>query len=93
MPAYITEDKPCVYLEHEGRYLVEMGSEMGIIRRIDFFLDTLDRQREKYRETIVKYVNREKSLKHELSGEVGYTLQINELRRLLKEIDKELGVA
>lgn len=93
VPAYITEEKPCVYLEHEGRYLVEMGSEIGIIRRLDFFLDTLDRQREKYRETIVKYVNREKSLKHELSGEVGYTLQIKELRRLLSEIDKELGVA
>ncbi len=91
-PAYMTPDRTYVYLERGGRYYLELGSEAGVLRRIDFFLDEMSRQVEKYRDTLEKYIARSAALDDEDGdGEEDYESRISDLRATIEKIDKKLG--
>ena len=90
-PSFMSEDKTFVYLEREGRYLLEVGSELGVLRRIDFYLDELSRQVDKYRATLAALEAREAALAESESTEVGYLEKIEDLKKRIEAIDKTLS--
>ncbi|MBQ7906706.1 MAG: DEAD/DEAH box helicase family protein [Clostridia bacterium] len=92
VPAYMSEDKPCVYINGEHRYLLELGAEAGIIKRLDFFLDNLDRQLNKYKDGLNAYFVRQSELNNALKKKVGYSDKIEKLQGRIEQIDKKLGV-
>ena len=90
-PSFVSEDKPCLYLEREGRYLLEIGSELGVLRRIDFYLDELSRQAERYRATLDALMAREAALSESESAECEYLTKIEDIKKRLEAIDKTLA--
>ena len=92
IPPFMKKEKPGVRLIREGSYYVEMGTEAGVIRRLDFFLDELERQRDLYKLTLDKFNAHRAALRESMKREVSYADDIEELRKRLEEIDKELGV-
>ena len=92
VPAYMSEEKPCVYLVGEGKYLVEMGTELGVTRRLDFYLDELTRQLDKYKTGLDVLLTRQKDLTSQVSKKISYSDKIEALRERLSKIDEELGV-
>ena len=92
VPAYMPMDKPYVFLERNGKYYLPLGAEAGMVRRMDFFLDNLSRQRDNYKDNLKKLRAQERALKAELLVNSGYSDRIAELKAQLKQIDEELGV-
>ena len=92
VPPYTAEDKLYINIKGEHKYLLELGAEAGIIKRIDFFLDNLSRQLNKYKEALNAYFVRQSELNHALKQKAGYTDKIESLQSRIEEIDKSLGV-
>ena len=93
VPPYSLQDNMIVYLKNKGKYLVEMGeSEVGMLIRIDNFLENMSKQKEQEEITLQKLYEREAEIKDELSKQQNYTDILEELQTKLNEIDKELGV-
>ena len=90
-PSFMSEDRPFVYLVREGRYLLEIGSEIGVLRRIDFYLDELSRQVDKYRSALAALKAREAALLESESTEADYLEKIEEIKKRLESIDKTLS--
>ena len=94
IPPYTSKEKPCIRLVRNGSYYVEMGdSEKGVLRRIDFFLDNLDRHFEKLNKGLMNLMDRETALDEELKRSVSYVEMIEACKERLEKLDKELGVA
>lgn len=91
-PAYMKEEKPYVYVQGRGRYYLEIGTEAGILRRIDFFLNELERQRKLYSDALKKIRMTQRALKADSEEKNVYADRVDEIRRELKEIDERLGV-
>jgi len=91
-PAYMSAQHPYVYLMKNGKYRVELNKEAGIVKRLDFFLEEFDRQLEAFVSTLEKLKFRRDALSAELESDKTYVPRIEELKRELEEIDKELGV-
>ncbi|MBR6727660.1 MAG: DEAD/DEAH box helicase family protein [Clostridia bacterium] len=92
-PALMQPEKPHVWLMREGRYYLELGAAAGIVRRMDFFLDELERQEARYIEVLEKLKNRESALREEQECDSSsYAAEIERLREELARIDKKLGV-
>lgn len=92
VPAYMKEEHPCVFLVRNGKYYLEIGTEAGVTRRLDFFLEEFDRQYDKFKDARDSLITRKGAIEDELRREVGYTDEINELTHDLEVIDKKLGV-
>jgi uncharacterized protein (DUF1697 family) len=92
VPAYMKEEHPCVFLVRNGKYYLEIGTEAGVTRRLDFFLEEFDRQYDKFKDARDSLITRKGAIEDELRREVGYTDEINELTHELEVIDKKLGV-
>ena len=90
-PSFMSEDKPCLYLEREGRYLLEIGSEAGVLRRVDFYLDELSRQADRYRATLEALEAREAAINESDSTESEYLTKIEDIKKRLEAIDKTLA--
>lgn len=93
LPSTMTSDKPYIYLEREGRYLVELGGkEVGNIIRIDNYIDSLSDYLNDLKRGHSVYSKRQIDLRAELAKKEDYSDQIEQYRLLVNEIDKELGV-
>ncbi len=92
VPAYMKEEHPCVYLVRKGKYYLEIGTEAGVTRRLDFFLEEFDRQYEKFKSAREALATRMSAIETELGNDVGYSKEIEALTHELEIIDKKLGV-
>ena len=94
IPANMIEERPFIWLQKNGRYYLEMGSsDKGNVVRIDNFLNGLADHLKKLTDGRDHLVNRKASIEAELARGENYTEQIEEYRRIIADIDKELGVA
>ena len=93
VPRNVLKEKMIVYLVRNGRYMVEMGdSEVGILIRIDNFLEGFETKIID-EEEILKQLNiRNKNIKLELEKDESYIERIEELKQRVIKIDEELGV-
>ena len=93
LPSNMTDKKPFVWLQKNGRYYVEMGdTEIGTIIRIDNFLERFDEHLERLEKTIGELEQRKIDGKTELSKKEDYTDKIEATKQKLESIDKKLGV-
>ena len=93
VPKNITKDKWFVYLERNGRHIIEMGdSEVGIMIRLDNFLDGFKKLIKKYETELDELTLREKHIVKELNKKDSYSKDIIRLQEELENIDKRLGV-
>lgn len=92
-PARMDARKPYVRLCREGQYTVELGDKRnGIIQRIDFFLETMDRKLEGFETVLEQLLAREDALREESTRDGGYGEQIDRLVEEIARLDKKLGV-
>ncbi|MCD8207977.1 MAG: hypothetical protein LUD72_08585, partial [Bacteroidales bacterium] len=93
LPANMTAEKPFVWLNHFGRYYVELGdSESGDLIRVDHRIDHLEESLERFQEKKESLLERQKDLKRELENSEDYTETIRSYREELKRLDEKLGV-
>ena len=93
LPTNMTSEKPYVWLTKNGKYYIEMGdAEVGVLIRLDIFLDGLSRHLEKLEVGLTELIAREKALKEEIAKKEDYTDRIAKIKTRLAKIDKELGV-
>ncbi len=93
LPLNMTEERPFVWLMGKGKYYVELGtSAVGVLVRIDNFLDGLNDYAEKLNGELKILMARERNLRIELSKKEDFTDRIAELKVALEKLDKELGV-
>lgn len=93
VPTNMTKRRPYVYLQRSGRYHVDMSlSEVGVLVRIDNFLDNIDKHLENLEKALENLNIRETEIKTELENKDSYADIIEEIKKELKQIDKELGV-
>lgn len=94
IPPFTPREKPCVVLEREGKYYVEMGeSEKGVLIRIDNFLEGFGKHFERLNKGLMNLLDRESAIVEELKRDVGYADLIESCRRRLERLDEQLGVA
>lgn len=94
LPANMREEQPFVWLAASGRYYVKLGeSDKGMLLRIDNFLEDFDRHMEKLTEGLDVLRDRKLGIEAELAKGESYADEIEKYRRLLAEIDAELGIA
>lgn len=93
MPANMNKEKPFVWLKQNGKYYVELGqTAVGLLIRIDNFLDKLDSHLETLTQGLSNLESRQIGLTKELENKESYARKIEECKQRLNEIDKELGV-
>ena len=93
-PAYMTADKPYVYLERNGRYTVEMGdADRGIVARIDNVISRIHEFRDAYVRSRNALEKKQADIIVELENIKFYNEEISFYRDLLADIDKKLEVA
>ena len=93
LPANMAEEKPYLWLKRSGKYYVELGNtEVGNLRRIDYYLEHLSDHLEKLSQTLAELVQRESSLKEEAAKKDGFADEIATLKEKLEAIDEKLGV-
>lgn len=93
LPANMTEDKPYIWLQKNGRYFVELGdTAVGNLIRMDNYISNLFMHCEKLKENAEKLKERRIGIEAELSKKEDYSSFITEKEKRLKELDKKLGV-
>ena len=93
LPANMAKGKPFVWLEREGKYYVELGdTEVGVLIRIDNYLNNLDKHIENQQKQLFNMGERKKGIQKELGNDENYADVIAELKEKLAEIDDKLGV-
>lgn len=93
LPANMNKEKPFVWLQRAGRYYVELGdTELGMLIRIDNFLDGLDAHIDNLYEKFINMSDKEVHIRAELDSRENYTDKIGELKEQIEKIDKKLGV-
>ena len=86
-------NKLCVYLEHCGRYYVEIGdTDKGVMQRLYNCLEDLGKRGERLKEKLGEMLEREIYIRRELKKDVDYASRITETKNKLKKLDKELGI-
>ncbi len=93
LPANMDKKKPFVYLRRMGKYSVELGeTEMGMLVRLDNFLDKLPKHLEYQKKKLEELQNKQQALRSQLAHKESFADEIERLKRKLEEIDNELGV-
>lgn len=93
LPANMKTEKPFIWLQRAGRYYVELGdTEVGVLIRIDHFLDSLDAHIDKLCNRLTDMSDRGAHIRLELESKESYTERIEELKVQIEKIDKKLGV-
>lgn len=93
LPANMSKEKPYVWLVNEGKYYVGLGdTKIGALIRIDNFLEGFEQHIKKLEEKLVGLEERRDAIIDELSRENSYIENIDECRKRIEQIDKELGV-
>lgn len=93
LPAYMSADRPYIWLERSGKYYVELGeSGFGALVRIDNFLEKLDEHYKKMNDELKNMRENLNAIGEELARGDDHADRIEHLKSKLQRIDKELGV-
>ena len=93
LPVNMTAEKPFVWLQKNGRYYVELAdTELGMLVRIDNYLDKLEEHLAKMQTALSDMYARQSATKAELAQKENYTDKIEEIKAQLERLDKKLGV-
>lgn len=93
LPAAMLPDKPKVIIEGKGRYTIDASySSVGILTRIDNFLNSLEKHLNELTEKLVGNIEKKAELEHLSENENTYAEQITYYSDLVKELDRKLGV-
>ena len=93
VPANIVRDYAYLYVEGASKYRVDVGSsEIGILIRLDNFLERLEKLRDDYFSAKVKLLTKQQDIIDELAKDNPYASAIEELKEELEKTDKLLGV-
>ncbi len=93
LPNNLLGEKPYIWLQRKGRYLVELGEvEISYLSRVDHVLDGLPRHLDKLDGIRMDLERRLNHVKQELEKPENYAELIQEHRTALQRIDRELGV-
>lgn len=93
LPANMSEKKPFIWLQGEGRYYVELGeAQVGFLIRIDNFLESFSEHLAKLSDNLSHLKERQAAIKEELSQKDEHDERIAALQKKLEKIDKALGV-
>lgn len=93
IPNNNTLDKMHIYIERNGHYTIDIGSsEIGMMIRIDNFLEGFEKFILSEREKLHNLFLREEHIKNELEKKDSYSDKIQRLQKKLKLLDKKLGV-
>ena len=93
LPAYMTKEKPFVWLSGRGRYRVELGdTEVGNLVRLDNALEGMGMHLSQLRRSLVELRQREMDIRGELDKEEGYSEQIQYYKNQVELLDQKLGV-
>ncbi len=93
LPVNMTAEKPFVWLQKNGRYYVELGdTELGILVRIDNYLDKLESHMQKMQASLSDIYAKQSAIKTELERKEDYTDKIEETKQKIEKLDKKLGV-
>ena len=89
----MVDDKKFVYLERNGRYILDVAdSKVGIAMRFDNFITNFVKRVNAIENKIKETEAFIKEGKRDLNKKEKYTSRINELNKQLEELDKKLGV-
>lgn len=93
LPAYMTKEKPFVWLSGRGKYRVELGdTEVGNLVRLDNALEGMGMHLSQLRRSLVELRQREMDIRGELNKEEGYSEQIQYYKNQVELLDQKLGV-
>jgi len=93
LPKEMLSEKPYLYLQRLGRYMVEVGeSDKGLMTRLDNCLEGLDKRLLRLENAYNQLIQNQTSIKEELEKDENYDELIFETQERLNKIDKELGV-
>jgi hypothetical protein len=92
IPSFMSKVRPYIYIKNNSKYIIDLGAESNIMRRIDEFFDGFSDIHASYKATLNSYYVRQSELTSALAGKIGYQDKIEELLERLKEIDEKLGV-
>ena len=93
LPTNMLPERPFVWLQRKGRYLVELGEvEVSYLSRMDHVLEGLPRHLEKLTDIRSDKERRLTNVRAELEKKENYSDRLQKCRRDLKKIDQELGV-
>ncbi len=93
LPNNMLAERPFVWLERKGRYLVELGEvEISYLSRMDHVLDGLSKHLDQLTETRHNLETRLEHVRAELEKKDTYADRLRECREKLRQIDIELGV-
>lgn len=93
LPTNSSFERMYVIVRNNNDYFVEMkDTEVGMLIRLDNFLESFDKTIEKEEINLSKLVQRQNDLKVELAKEEDYSSLIVNLQTQLNEIDIKLGV-
>lgn len=93
LPNNMLSEKPFVWLQRKGRYLVELGeAEISYLSRVDHILEALPKHLDKLMEALQNLENRLANVRTELQKDEDYGDRLQKCRNSLRRIDKELGV-
>lgn len=91
LPSYMTNEKPFIWLEKEGRYYVELANkELGNLVRIDNFLDNLPDYLNKLKIALTELETRQKDIQEELAKNENYGDKIEYYKNKVEQLDKKL---
>lgn len=93
LPANMRKEKPFVWLQRAGRYYLELGdTDVGVLLRVDNFLEGFETYIGKLTEELEKMTERDAQISAELKSRESYADKINDLKDQIKKIDDKLGV-
>ena len=93
LPVNMTQEKPFVWLQRNGRYYVELGdTELGALVRVDNCLEKLEERLKKLNESLAELYAKESNIQAELQHKESYSDKIEEIKTQLEKLDKKLGV-
>ena len=93
LPGNMLKEKPFVWLQRKGRYLVELGeAEVSYLSRVDHVLEGLPRHLDKLTGILEDLERRLANTRAELQKNENYAERLEQCRQELQQIDRELGV-
>ena len=93
LPSNMNRVKPYVWLQGLGRYQIEMGDTvLGNLLRIDYFLDGMPEKIGRLKAGLGKFEDRKREIEAELAKNENYADKIEELKKIVENLDKKLGV-
>ncbi|MBQ8197081.1 MAG: DEAD/DEAH box helicase family protein [Clostridia bacterium] len=93
LPRNMPKEKPYIYLQRTGRYIVEIGDvEKGVLIRIDNCIEGLKDRFVRLDNAYNQLLTNRKNIEDELRKDENYDERILEVQQQLQHIDKKLGV-